>query len=877
MNGISSHPDDVNNSADPGFNNTHDNGVINSNSNSNSNMILRYTKPTPQTKSREDLMRRLSEFLLRRSLAKIDLSQRGLHPSDARLVKMALLNNASLTVLKLGYNNLGDKGVEMLVAGIAQHHSLRSLDLGFNNIGDEGCRALTTALEEAARRNGNFGTLQTLYLAGNLIGEDGAMALAGVIQKGNSLRKLYLTGNRLGPYGVKAITEAAIEDELRWHHTEKDTEGGLSHNPVAEQLRVDSTNQLHNNSMAVCNQQNHIEVAQEERVGMQQLFLGGTGLESAGCHAVARLLERTSRLRVLSLPNCEIHDEEVGLLASSIKANRERIPLESLQLSFNCITSKGLEYLMNAIWGSQTIKDLRFDNNEIGDRGAQQLSAVLPYLKKLETLDVGFNRIKATGMKSLMKAVAETQQLLSLSLSGNAIDTSAAKAVAYALAYNKSLKSLFLIHCSIGHEGKRHISAGAVSNSRTSLREISGFLLGPVIVTLGFPPALEHWTNEQVLNFIHLMWNKKNVEAENSEERILDPLNFLPGSSDDVPQNRSGPLDASIVVDVARRAFEALVENGVDVFSRQPGHPNPQFDFLIARDKIIVESIDGIREELEDDTCASWGSTVVESILSKQARSFVAPPETSPSLSHSLADPSRKKRIVEWLCSNIQHLNKLTQVPFNSTDLWKLHHHYFTPVVNESGGPSQYPSNGTVGRYVSSVPEVSRGSSTDGAVNSTIGNSADQFMDPVGDSSLPVSSPVVSSLPILKRKVSYHFLGEAVISQSQNLQARQQNSNLKCVSKMIEDGLTGHSLPPKNKRARRNRTRISFLPRVKRQLDSYLDVCHEKALITMRQLFYIEQAILQGNVNPIDPVTAPRAHLCGSLATDAETIVIDMI
>ena len=62
---------------------------------------------------------------------------------------------------------------------------------------------------------------------------------------------------------------------------------------------------------------------------------------------------------------------------------------------------------------------------------------------------------------------------------------------------------------------------------------------------------------------------------------------------------------------------------------------------------------------------------------------------------------------------SIQHLNKLAQQPFSSAELWKLHQHYFTPVVNESGGsvaPSPNPSTEPVGMTVWSVPEVSRGS-----------------------------------------------------------------------------------------------------------------------------------------------------------------------
>jgi Ran GTPase-activating protein (RanGAP) involved in mRNA processing and transport len=398
------------------------------------------------------------------SYLQIDLSQRGLRPSDARLVKMALTQNANLSVLKLGYNNLGDEGVTTLAAGIALHKSLVSLDLGFNNFGDEGCKSLALAMQQACQAN-HGGTIRTLYLAGNLIGEDGAIALADCIRQGSCLRKLYLTGNRLGTDGVKAITEAILEDELR----------RADSTSMDEKYMVDAENPANDE-----NDENNDKPPTDKSsfLGMQELFFGGTGMGGSGVSSVARLLEKSSCLRVISLPNCNIGDEEVSMLASGIRPNRGKLPLETIQLSFNNMTYKGLEALINAVWGSSTLRELRLDNNEIGDQGAHQVAAILPVIKTLEVLDVGFNSIKVAGLNTLMKAVAETQNLKSLSVSGNAIDVAAAKAVAYALAYNRSLQSLYLVHCTIGHEGQRHISAGAVSNCNTALRKLTGFDLG---------------------------------------------------------------------------------------------------------------------------------------------------------------------------------------------------------------------------------------------------------------------------------------------------------------------------------------------------------------------------------------------------------------
>ena len=407
-----------------------------------------------------------------------------------------------------------------------------------------------------------------------------------------------------------------------------------------------------------------------------------------------------------------------------------------------------------------------------------------------------------------------------------------------------------------------------------------------VILTLGFPAAIEHWTNEQVLNFVHLMWKKSKGEVENSEaERELDPLNFLAGppceaSTISSAIARGGPLEATIVVEVARKAYENLVENGVDVFSRRRGSASePFYGSPLAGDAIMVESPAEIppHESLIDD---SESSEIVLSsqIPSKPTKSFVAAPESSEK-HHDMPDPARKKRIVEWLCKNIQHLNELSRQPFSSSELWKLHQHYFTPVVNESGGTVAPLSPGS--RNLSSVHEGYRGNPGGSAVNpSTLTGSGDFHALPASDPALS-APPITTSLPVLKRKVSYRFLADATIAQSHSrLEPRVekpfQNGSVS-KSKMIEDGHTGHSLPPKTKRARRNRTRISFVPRIKSKLDSYLDVCHEKALITMRQLYFVEQAIFSGNVNPLEPSPTRRTHLSGALAAEAEMIIVDMI
>ena len=778
---------------------------------------------------------------------------------------MALLQNQQLTILKLGYNNLGDYGASMLADGINSNVlNLLSLDLGFNNIGDAGCTALCRAISPR---------LHTLYLAGNLIGEDGAVAIADLIQKrGSRLRKLYLTGNLLGPDGVKAITESIIETETR--HCEEETPDTYSSDQKCAERKMTQSGTTTDSCIS--------------NGSIEELYLGGSGMGALGCQYVARLLEISQKLRVLSLPNCEINDESLVQIATSFKANRERLPLQSLQLSFNHITCQGVECLANSVWGSRTIQELLLDNNEIADRGAQHIAAVLlPHVKTLEVLNIGFNVIKAPGIQILMKAVVDSNcTLRSLSISGNNIDTSAAKAISYALAYNRTLQSLSLVHCNIGHEGQRHISAGVVSNSRSALREVSGYDLGPVIVTLGFPAAIESWSNDKILCFLHKMWNHhrgnhlSSMErgcnevdpfSQEDEEKLTDPLNFLGGSL----AVRTAPEDATIVVEVANKAFAELCEDELEGFARKGrGRDHRNRDSPLSHGSVVPLTS-------SQTPISSNGSASL--LPANKMASFVASPEPR---KQTLPDPARKTRIAEWLGANIKELTKLSHLPFSSAELWRLHQHYFSPVVNESGGESVSPSSSpfvaTAERTTSSVPAVSRPSSTENPC-ATIHENSDCDVSAMSHSAITTAGNQMASLPILKRKVSYRFLGEAATFTSQcdvdNRNFNSVASTPQTVSLMIDVGPVGHTMPPTTKRARRNRSRISFLPRIKAKVDSYLDVSHDKALVTMRQLYYVELAILSGQVNPIEPTEngIPRIHLCGALANDAEMIIVDMM
>ena len=161
-------------------------------------------------------------------------------------------------------------------------------------------------------------------------------------------------------------------------------------------------------------------------------------------------------------------------------------------------------------------------------------------------------------------------------------------------------------------------------------------------------------------------------------------------------------------------------------------------------------------------------------------------------------------------------MNELSRIPFDSGELWRLHQHYFTPVVKESGG-SMPPSSDSHSRIVNSLPGVSRNPV---AVSLWTESSLDVVIVPQSDPVLTFSQPTG---PLIKRKVSYRSLGDATLAVAAiysqtipELRILAPLNGIAVVAKMIQDGPGMHSMPPRTKRTRRNKTRISFTTRTKK-------------------------------------------------------------
>jgi hypothetical protein len=340
-------------------------------------------------------------------------------------------------------------------------------------------------------------------------------------------------------------------------------------------------------------------------------------------------------------------DDLLGDLGCVMLANAlaHHKAIEVLELSFNSISSKSVEHMINSLWSYTSLQILSLDNNKVGDEGARLLARVLPTLL-LEELNVGFNEIGNEGVTELIKAVVSNSTLRVLMLSGNAITTEGAREVAFMLSHNTELQTLYLDHMSIGQAGERYISAAVASSRDSALRNITGFGLGTALVQLGsppqaggFPPFLESFSNEQVLQYL------KNVYR--THDRIADraPTNYQDRDPQS-PARVAGSKRAKVTSSLASEQREQ------DYYER---------DAL----------------ELKDDGLLSDPSQEDKFMADQDAKAQSN--GHAPFSVHEQLVWNEQQRLKGFPSDKLQNLRDLSALPFDPAELWELHQFYFSP------------------------------------------------------------------------------------------------------------------------------------------------------------------------------------------------------
>ena len=171
----------------------------------------------------------------------------------------------------------------------------------------------------------------------------------------------------------------------------------------------------------------------------KELHLLNQGIGNIEAQILAKALEKNQTLQQLNFWKNQIGNEGTKAIAQAL-ANISQIPLQQLDLSWNRIGAEGAKAIAQALANTLQIplQQLDLSWNQIRAEGAKAIAQAIEKSPQipLQQLDLSWNRIGNEGAKAIAQALANTPQisLQQLNLSSNEIGVEGAKAIAQALA-----------------------------------------------------------------------------------------------------------------------------------------------------------------------------------------------------------------------------------------------------------------------------------------------------------------------------------------------------------------------------------------------------------------------------------------------------------
>ena len=238
------------------------------------------------------------------------------------------------------------------------------------------------------------------------------------------------------------------------------------------------------------------------------------------------------------------------------------------------------------------------------------------------------------------------------------------------------------------------------------------FLSVAIAVTLGLPAAMENWTNEQVLKFIRVMWDRHRHEQETAmtntagSSQSVSTAGQSGGGSENCGADSSpstagnaknsekvGPSDPATVVAAAKAAFAALGDaGGALLTTAEPQRAISDTSPIVSSDAVMLEKTSSgtIRippiDESEDEVsqprkpntpfelCITHVSS--DSLCTTNGKDYPEVP----------IDPLTRKRNLEWLRLHFRSLNEMATLPYVYPDLLQLYRYFYSPLDADDEG-----------------------------------------------------------------------------------------------------------------------------------------------------------------------------------------------
>ena len=350
--------------------------------------------------------------------------------------------NTNIQTLRLDFNKITDVGAVYISGLVRECAGLLHLSMSYNYIGDQGAMAIAGVL---------YHSLVELDLQSNSLNDEGAIAVAKSIKDFPRKFQLCLWNVNITTEGIQKVLvyrqTAIIRNEILSHAWK-----------MVDIQRPEAVERaIYNKKIPSC-------TCKEFDLSLNALNLSRSILSGWPQHS--------SSLCSVNLSYCEIGHDEVAFLAHSLSCCNN---LKILNLSHNSIDVRGIKAIAFALKDC-TLESLNLRNNKIGGDGSLALSKALrsgseviplelgftgmwfqyelnrncqtmighKWCTSLQELDLGNNNIRDKGAVALAYGLKKCIRLQSLTLSNNNIYDDSARTLIHALNSSYTLKTLNL-------------------------------------------------------------------------------------------------------------------------------------------------------------------------------------------------------------------------------------------------------------------------------------------------------------------------------------------------------------------------------------------------------------------------------------------------
>ncbi len=309
-------------------------------------------------------------------------------PFDCFVLGYCVSHSNCTWKIVLGYCNIGDEGVEMLVQSAVEEQlhctgGICEIDLSRNDITSEGMNYLLDFPKQLINK------LETLDLGANNLDSESCETLANLIPHMPNLKKLSLSNNpSISPGGAVPLITSLI-----------------THN------------------------------------SLERLQLNKTGIGVKDSQALSKLLSSSTSLKKLNVSDNAFHPEAVELIISGLYYNTT---LEKLDLFNSHFSLQNTISLASVLKTNHTLVNLRLEKCDIDSDGTCHLTAALCTNKTLQELNLKHNLIEVNGAAAFAEMLLKNKSLKELNLRESSIGREGTQNLIETLKHNTAMRTLWL-------------------------------------------------------------------------------------------------------------------------------------------------------------------------------------------------------------------------------------------------------------------------------------------------------------------------------------------------------------------------------------------------------------------------------------------------